>query len=110
MKLGLRLAQDWASTYNTTWSKRPNGRGGRIRRCGDVRTAALPQSPLEPSAAARAVAGSSRQVGDSLAVLTAAAVATEKVRLGTAILIAAEHTPSSWPRRSPRSIRSAAAA
>ena len=36
---------------------------------------------------------SSRQVADSLAVLTAAAVVTEKVRLGTAILIAAQHTP-----------------
>ncbi|WP_344052538.1 TIGR03619 family F420-dependent LLM class oxidoreductase [Planotetraspora silvatica] len=35
----------------------------------------------------------SRQAADPLAVLTAAAVATEKVRLGTAVLIAALHTP-----------------
>jgi probable F420-dependent oxidoreductase len=35
----------------------------------------------------------SRQAADPLAVLTAAAVATEKVRLGTSILVAALHTP-----------------
>jgi probable F420-dependent oxidoreductase len=36
---------------------------------------------------------SGRQTADPLAVLTAAAVVTEKVRLGTAVLIAALHTP-----------------
>ncbi len=35
----------------------------------------------------------SRQAADPLAVLTAAAVATEKVRLGIAVLVAALHTP-----------------
>lgn len=35
----------------------------------------------------------SRQAADPLAVLTAAAVATEKVRLGTSVLVAALHTP-----------------
>jgi probable F420-dependent oxidoreductase len=34
-----------------------------------------------------------RQAADPLAVLTAAAVVTEKVRLGTAVLVAALHTP-----------------
>ncbi len=35
----------------------------------------------------------SRQTADPLAVLTAAAMATEKVRLGIALLVAALHTP-----------------
>ncbi len=35
----------------------------------------------------------SRQAADPLAVLTAAAVATEKVRLGTSVLVAGLHTP-----------------
>jgi probable F420-dependent oxidoreductase len=35
----------------------------------------------------------SRQAADPLAVLTAAAVATENVRLGTSVLVAALHTP-----------------
>jgi alkanesulfonate monooxygenase SsuD/methylene tetrahydromethanopterin reductase-like flavin-dependent oxidoreductase (luciferase family) len=46
-----------------------------------------------PNPLARCAAIHSRLVADSLAVLTAAAVATEGVRLGTAILIAAQHTP-----------------
>jgi len=54
----------------------------------------FPASPLEPYAPPNEPwPESSRQVADSLAVLTAAAVVTEKVRLGTAILIAAQHTP-----------------
>ncbi len=54
----------------------------------------FPQTPLEPYAPPDVPwPESSRQVADSLAVLTAAAVVTEKVRLGTAILIAAQHTP-----------------
>ncbi|MFG1929997.1 TIGR03619 family F420-dependent LLM class oxidoreductase [Mycobacterium sp. NPDC048908] len=36
---------------------------------------------------------SQRQIADPLAVLTAAAVATEKVRLGISLLVAALHTP-----------------
>src|SRR5262247_2195040 len=35
----------------------------------------------------------SRQAADPLAVLTAAAVVTEKVRLGVSLLVAALHTP-----------------
>src|SRR6185437_13860268 len=54
----------------------------------------FPKSPLEPYAPPNVPwPEHSRQVADSLAVLTAAAVVTEKVRLGTAILIAAQHTP-----------------
>jgi probable F420-dependent oxidoreductase len=54
----------------------------------------FPQAPLEPYAPPNVPwPESSRQVADSLAVLTAAAVVTEEVRLGTAILIAAQHTP-----------------
>ena len=54
----------------------------------------FPQTPLEPYAPPNVPwPESSRQVADSLAVLTAAAVVTEEVRLGTAILIAAQHTP-----------------
>ncbi|MGY4649029.1 LLM class F420-dependent oxidoreductase [Mycobacterium sp. URHB0021] len=54
----------------------------------------FPASPLEPYAPPNEPwPESSRQVADSLAVLTAAAVVTENVRLGTAILIAAQHTP-----------------
>ncbi|WP_268812343.1 LLM class flavin-dependent oxidoreductase [Mycolicibacterium stellerae] len=54
----------------------------------------FPESPLEPYAPPSVPwPESSRQVADSLAVLTAAAVATEALRLGTAVLIAAQHTP-----------------
>jgi probable F420-dependent oxidoreductase len=54
----------------------------------------FPESPLEPYAPPNVPwPESSRQAADPLAVLTAAAVVTEKVRLGTAILIAAQHTP-----------------
>jgi len=95
MKLGLRLPQrlgvdlqhdlvDAASTaeaagYASLWT---------------YERLVFPESPLEPYAPPNEPwPESSRQVADSLAVLTAAAVATEKVRLGTAILIAAQHTP-----------------
>ena len=54
----------------------------------------FPESPLEPYARADVPwPEHSRQAADPLAVLTAAAVVTEEVRLGTAILIAAQHTP-----------------
>ncbi len=54
----------------------------------------FPATPLEPYAPPNVPwPESSRQAADSLAVLTAAAVVTEEVRLGTAILIAAQHTP-----------------
>jgi probable F420-dependent oxidoreductase len=54
----------------------------------------FPQTPLEPYAPPNVPwPESSRQAADPLAVLTAAAVVTEKVRLGTAVLIAALHTP-----------------
>src|SRR3954447_2364857 len=54
----------------------------------------FPASPLEPYAPPNEPwPESSRQVADSLAVLTAAAVVTERVRLGTAVLIAALQTP-----------------
>ena len=55
----------------------------------------FPQTPAESYAELPDVPWPehSRQVADPLAVLTAAAVATEQVRLGTAILIAAQHTP-----------------
>jgi hypothetical protein len=54
----------------------------------------FPQTPVEPYADQSNVPWpeASRQTADPLAVLTAAAVATEKVRPGTAILIAAQHT------------------
>ncbi len=55
----------------------------------------FPQAPVEPYAAQANVPWPehSRQAADPLAVLTAAAVATEKVRLGIAVLVAALHTP-----------------
>ena len=54
----------------------------------------FPKSPLEPYAPPNVPwPEHSRQVADSLAVLTAAAVATEQVRLGIAVLVAALHTP-----------------
>jgi len=54
----------------------------------------FPKSPLEPYAPPNVPwPAHSRQAADPLAVLTAAAVATEQVRLGTALLIAAQHTP-----------------
>ena len=55
----------------------------------------FPQTPVEPYADQPNMPWPehSRQAADPLAVLTAAAVATEKVRLGIAVLVAALHTP-----------------
>ena len=55
----------------------------------------FPQTPAEPYAELPNVPwpAHSRQAADPLAVLTAAAVATEQVRLGIAVLVAALHTP-----------------
>lgn len=54
----------------------------------------FPQNPVEPYAPPNVPwPESSRQAADPLAVLTAAAVVTETVRLGTAVLVAALHTP-----------------
>ena len=55
----------------------------------------FPQAPIEPYAEQPNVPWPehSRQAADPLAVLTAAAVATEKVRLGVSLLVAALHTP-----------------
>ena len=54
----------------------------------------FPEKPAEPYAPPNVPwPETSRQAADPLAVLTAAAVATEEVRLGTAVLIAALHTP-----------------
>jgi probable F420-dependent oxidoreductase len=54
----------------------------------------FPERPLEPYAPPNVPwPETQRQAADSLAVLTAAAVATEHVRLGTAVLIPALHTP-----------------
>jgi probable F420-dependent oxidoreductase len=54
----------------------------------------FPVTPAEPCAGTNLPwPEHSRQAADPLAVLTAAAVATEKVRLGTSILVAALHTP-----------------
>src|ERR1700754_2174487 len=52
------------------------------------------ETPVEPYAPPNVPwPESGRQTADPMAVLTAAAVATEEVRLGTAVLIAALHTP-----------------
>lgn len=54
----------------------------------------FPETPIEPYAPPNVPwPEHSRQAADPLTVLTAAAVATEKVRLGTAVLVAALHTP-----------------
>jgi probable F420-dependent oxidoreductase len=54
----------------------------------------FPQTPAEPYAPPNVPwPEGSRQAADPLAVLTAAAVVTEKVRLGTSVLVAALHTP-----------------
>src|SRR5262245_1077777 len=54
----------------------------------------FPQTPVEPYAGTNMPwPEHSRQAADPLTVLTAAAVATEKVRLGTSVLVAALHTP-----------------
>jgi probable F420-dependent oxidoreductase len=54
----------------------------------------FPEKPIEPYAPPNVPwPESGRQTADPLAVLTAAAVVTEKVRLGTAVLIAALHAP-----------------
>lgn len=54
----------------------------------------FPETPAEPYAPPDVPwPRTQRQAADPLAVLTAAAVATERVRLGTAVLVAALHTP-----------------
>lgn len=54
----------------------------------------FPERPLEPYAPPNlAWPEAQRQAADPLAVLTAAAVVTERVRLGTAVLVAALHKP-----------------
>jgi probable F420-dependent oxidoreductase len=54
----------------------------------------FPEAPTEPYVGTNVPwPESQRQAADPLAVLTAAAVVTEKVRLGTAVLVAALHTP-----------------
>jgi len=54
----------------------------------------FPEAPAEPYAGTNVPwPESQRQAADPLAVLTAAAVVTEEVRLGTAVLVAALHTP-----------------
>lgn len=54
----------------------------------------FPVTPVEPYAGTNTPwPEHSRQAADPLAVLTAAAVVTEKVRLGTSVLVAALHTP-----------------
>ncbi|MEV4812984.1 TIGR03619 family F420-dependent LLM class oxidoreductase [Micromonospora avicenniae] len=55
----------------------------------------FPEAPADPYAGVPDMAWpeSQRQAADPLAVLTAAAVATERVRLGTSVLIAALHAP-----------------
>lgn len=54
----------------------------------------FPKSPLEPYAGDDVPwPEHSRQAADPLTLLTAAAVVTERVRLGTSLLVAAQHTP-----------------
>lgn len=54
----------------------------------------FPRTPAEPYAPPNVPwPETQRQAADSLAVLSAAAVVTERVRLGTAVLIAGLHTP-----------------
>ncbi|OBJ49058.1 TIGR03619 family F420-dependent LLM class oxidoreductase [Mycobacterium sp. 1423905.2] len=54
----------------------------------------FPEAPIEPYAGSDVPwPKHSRQAADPLAILAAAAVATEKVRLGTSVLVAALHTP-----------------
>jgi probable F420-dependent oxidoreductase len=54
----------------------------------------FPETPVEPYAPPNVPwPETQRQAADPLAVLTAAAVATEEVRLGTAVLVAALHAP-----------------
>ncbi|GGO00931.1 LLM class F420-dependent oxidoreductase [Microbispora bryophytorum] len=54
----------------------------------------FPETPAEPYAPPNVPwPETQRQAADPLAVLTAAAVATEQVRLGTSVLIAGLHTP-----------------
>jgi probable F420-dependent oxidoreductase len=95
MKLGLRLPQrlgvdlhhdviDAATTaeaagYDSLWT---------------YERLLFPQAPLEPYAGTNLPwPEHSRQAADPLAILTAAAIVTERVRLGTSVLVAALHTP-----------------
>jgi len=83
------------STCNTTWSKQPEQPKRPDTPLWTYERLLFPQTPAESYAELPNVPwpAHSRQAADPMAVLTAAAVATEQVRLGIAVLVAALHTP-----------------
>ena len=95
MRLGLRLPRDWVSTYNTTWSKLPGQRKPPDTTVWTYERLLFPQTPVETCEEQPNVPWPehSRQAADPLAVLTTAAVVTERVRLGVSVLVAALHIP-----------------
>src|ERR1700754_726696 len=95
MKLGLRLPQRLGVDlqYDLVEAARTAEAAGYASLWTYERLL-FPETPAEPYAPPNVPwPETSRQAADPLAVLTAAAVATEEVRLGTAVLIAALHTP-----------------
>ncbi len=95
MKLGLRLPQGLGTDLRHDVVEA--ARTAEVAGYASVWTyerLLFPESPVDPySPTTVEWPESSRQAADPLAVLTAAAVVTERVRLGTAVLIAALHTP-----------------
>ncbi len=95
MKLGLRLTQGLGTDlrHDVVEAARTAEAAGYASLWTYERLL-FPESPVDPySPTTVEWPESSRQAADPLAVLTAAAVVTERVRLGTAVLIAALHTP-----------------
>lgn len=95
MKLGLRLPQGLGTDlrHDVVEAARTAEAAGYASLWTYERLL-FPESPVDPySPTTVEWPESSRQAADPLAVLTAAAVVTERVRLGTAVLIAALHTP-----------------
>lgn len=95
MKLGLRLPQRLGVDLQHDLAKAATvAEAAGYASLWTYERLLFPETPVEPYAPPNVPwPETSRQAADPLAVLTAAAVVTETVRLGTAVLIAALHTP-----------------
>ncbi|MET7750065.1 TIGR03619 family F420-dependent LLM class oxidoreductase [Micromonospora sp. NPDC005367] len=96
MKLGLRLPQRLGvDLQNDLVEAARTAEAAGYASLWTYERLLFPEAPADPYAGVPGVPWpeSQRQAADPLAVLTAAAVATERVRLGTSVLIAALHAP-----------------
>ena len=96
MKLGLRIPQRLGvDLQNDVVEAARTAEAAGYHSLWTYERLLFPQTPAEPYAEQPNVPWpqASRQAADPLAVLTAAAVVTQKARLGVSLLVAALHTP-----------------